>query len=237
MEKNKQKNNLIQKKERKDCFNSAIMEDASFDGYYDMPIIGEEKIIVPEKLISYEIIRNHNFENMEFVHFYMDDYKFDGQFGVWNTINNNPNDSRGFSLKRFAGASGVIAPDYSLYMDMPRAMQIWNVYRSRAVAYYLSKKGLYVIPNVRWADEESYDFAFAGVRKNGIVAVGTHGCYKKKKDRYLFHKGFLEMIKRLNPKFIIIYGAISSELIAIMLLNNIKWKQFCSDTHNYFEEK
>ena len=32
---------------------------------------------------------------------------------------------------------GVITPDYSLYRDMPLSMQIWNIFRSRALGSYL----------------------------------------------------------------------------------------------------
>lgn len=222
---------------RKDCFNASIVADSTFDGFYDMPLIGQKTIIVPERLVSYEKIKNHNYEGIEFVHFYIDDYKFDGLLGLWSTIKNGTNAKRGFNIHRFDGASGIITPDYSLYLDMPIAMQIWNTYRNRAIGHYLSQKGYYVVPNVRWSDDESYDFAFSGIEKNGIVSVGTNGCYKRKADKYLFEKGFIEMIKRLKPVFIIIYGAVSSKLIAIMKINNIRWKQFDSETHMYFKEK
>lgn len=227
-------NNL--KKFKKDCFNAFMLEGAEFDGFFDIPIIGVDEIIVPTRLISYEKTNFIKLENGDFVHFYIDDYKFDGKNGIWNSIKTNTYGKKGFSFEKIERSTGVITPDYSLFLDMPLAMQIWNVYRSRAIGYYLRKNGYYVIPNIRWSDENSYDFAFSGIKKGTIVSVSTLGCYKKKEDKYLFNKGFIEMIKRLSPKFIIIYGSVSVELIGIMLANNIKWKQFDSDTSTYFKE-
>ena len=58
-------------------------------------------------------------------------------------------------LKRYAG---VIAPDFSLYRDMPLVMQQWNVYRSRAIAHWLQENGIPVIANVRWGDRRTTQF-------------------------------------------------------------------------------
>lgn len=62
-----------------------------------------------------------------------------------------------------------------------------------------------VIPTITWGDESSYDFCFEGVPKNSIVAISGMGSRKAStKESYL--KGFKEMIRRLQPKEIIIYG-------------------------------
>ena len=229
--------NLFVVNNRKDCFNASLVDGAFFDGFYDIPTIEQEEIMIPKRLISYERIKNCCYETGDFVHFYIDDYKFDGKAGIWNTLKNGLENKRGFSLDRLKGATGIITPDYSLYLDMPRAMQIWNVYRNRSIGHYLSSTGHYVIPNIRWTDENSYDYAFAGVKKGSIVAVGTHGCSKSRIDRYLFIKGFLEMIKRLEPKHIVIYGAISKMFASILKLYNISYTHFESDVCTYYKEK
>ena len=120
---------------------------------------------------------------------------------------------------------------------MPRVMQIWNVYRSRAVGYYLTTLGYKVIPNVRWTDEESYDFAFAGLYEGQIVAVGTLGCSKEILDKILLVNGFIEMIKRIKPKLVIIYGPICKELQFVIDKYNVNIKQFDSDISLFYGGK
>ena len=75
------------------------------------------------------------------------------------------------------------------------------------IIYSKRKEGIEVIPNVRWNDERTYLFCFDGVEKNKTVAIGTHGCIKKKDDKEYFKKGLAQMVNRLSPQNIIVYGA------------------------------
>lgn len=218
----------------KDNFHAFMVEEAEFDGYYDIPFIPQDFNLDVKKLIAYDKTYKHIYEPGEVVHFYLDDQKFDGPKGIWNGLSNNESYKRGFDLSRFEGATAIITPDFSLYLDMPRVMQIWNVYRSRAVGFYLTKLGYNVIPNIRWTDEESYDFAFAGLYQGQIVAVGTLGCSKNNADKVLLINGFIEMIKQINPKMVIIYGPICKELKLVIERYNVNVIQFESDTQAFF---
>ena len=42
-------------------------------------------------------------------------------------------------------------PDFSLYLDMPMAMKIWNVYRSRLIGQMMQDADIVVIPTLSWA--------------------------------------------------------------------------------------
>lgn len=83
---------------------------------------------------------------------------------------------------------------------------------NRAIGSYLQKQGINVIPNIRWGDERSYKFAFDGVEKGAIYSIGTHGCIKTKKEKYYFREGLREMLKRLEPKLILVYGSMPNEV-------------------------
>lgn len=232
-----EKNDSI-RKGCKDNFHAFMVEDAMYDGYYDIPFIPQQNFDLNiNMLISYDKTYKHIYESGEVIHFYLDDQKFDGPKGIWNGLHNNENYKRGFELSRFEGASGIITPDFSLYLDMPRVMQIWNVYRSRAVGYYLTTLGYKVIPNVRWTDEDSYDFAFAGLYEGQIVAVGTLGCSKTLSDKILLVNGFAEMLKRIKPRLVIIYGPICKELQYLIDKYNIAVKQFDSDISSFYGGK
>ena len=130
------------------------------------------------------------------VMFYEHDRKFER---LWN----NPKRYIG-KLKKF---QGVISPDFSLYRNMPLVMQMWNTYRSRALAAWFNKNAIDVIPNVRFNDERTYSFCFDGIEKEKTVAVGTYGCIKRREDREYFKSGLAEMVKRLKPGTIVVYGA------------------------------
>lgn len=69
-----------------------------------------------------------------------------------------------------------------------------------------------LIPNIRWNDERTYLFCFDGVEKNKTVAIGTHGCIKKTLDKKYFRQGLAELVKRLSPKNIIVYGAVPDDI-------------------------
>ena len=108
----------------------------------------------------------------------------------------------------------MITPDYSLYRNMPLAMQIWNTYRNRALAYWLQNNGVNIIPNVRWGEERTYEFAFEGLSPGGVFAVGTNGCVRDKDSRYYFFHGLHKMIEALKPSVIVNYYYNSRDIFA-----------------------
>ena len=97
---------------------------------------------------------------------------------------------------------------------MPLWEQIANIGVSRSVGYYLQTQGKYVIPNVRWGDERTYNRrlfgfapAFAGVPKNSIVSIGTYGCSRTQEDKYYLEAGLDAMLSELTPQVVIVYGS------------------------------
>ena len=107
-----------------------------------------------------------------------------------------------------------------MYTNYPKAFQIWQVYRNRWCTCYWQSLGIKVIPTVSWSDESSYDFAFLGIPKDSVVAIGTVGVLNDENAKRLFMLGFKEMIKRLDPKEILIYGNKLTELDGY---KNIRW--------------
>jgi len=101
---------------------------------------------------------------------------------------------------------GVIAPDFSLYRELPLAQQIWNTYRNRLLAHWLQHHGVNVIPNVRWGDERTYTFCFDGIPKYAPVSISTNGCIRDKIDRMYFKLGLRKMVDVLKPSAIINYS-------------------------------
>ena len=178
-----------------DVFHAFLVEDADFDGYIELPVIKTSDKL-PEKVVTFSKAMSKSWSDFDcWIVFYEHDKEFER---LWN----NPKQYLD-KLKKF---KGVISPDFSLYRNMPLVMQMWNTYRGRALAVWLQNNDVEIIPNVRFGDERTFSFCFDGIEENKTVAVGTHGCIKRKEDKIFFKIGLARMVQRLSPKIIIVYG-------------------------------
>lgn len=184
-----------------DVFHSFLVRNAEYSGHIELPKIktsGE----LPSGIITFSKAMSKSCKAFEkWVMFYEHDVNFER---LWRNPKKYLN-----KLKKFRG---IISPDFSLYRNMPLCMQIWNTYRGRALSVWLQNNGVEIIPNVRFNDERTYEFCFDGIEKFKTVAVGTHGCIKGKADREYFKKGLAELVKRLSPKTIIVYGSAPDDI-------------------------
>lgn len=172
--------------------------EAADGNWFGIPEM-EPTDVVGDKLLrfcDFNQVQDH--ENY-IAHFYYDDYKF---INAWR----DP-DKYLDKLRKF---KAVISPDFSLYTDFPRALQILSCYRRQWCGAYWQQKGLTVIPDVIWGDRESYKFCFLGIPKHSTVAVSTVGVSNdaewNDKNDSLFRAGYDEMLNRLDPTAIIFYG-------------------------------
>lgn len=200
----------------RDVFNAFLLKNATYDGDLEIPNI-ESVDEIPHKLIPFsKALKSTEYD--AWVHFYEDDYLFER---AWNT-------PRRYLpiLKRF---EGIISPDFSLYRDMPLVMQLWNIYRSHALANWFQKNGIPVIANVRFGDDRTYSVCCTGTPKNTTIAIGSHGCIKLRQDRDYFIKGLEYVVRTLKPKTIIVYGAAPDSIFEQYRQDGIQVLQFDSD--------
>lgn len=163
------------------------------DGKYQMPIIEPEHFI-PTDLIEFHNMIHNPDKNMG-VHCFVDDYKIER---MWR----RPDEY----FDELACYQCVLSPDYSLYLDMPLAMKVWNVYKSRLIGQYYQSMGLLVIPTIQWAEKETFEFCFDGLRQGGTIAVSTIGVKKDGRATQIWYDGMDEAMKRLKPDTVLIYG-------------------------------
>ena len=150
---------------------------------------------IPTSIIGFNEAKTAtNFDNG--VHFFIDDYQFER---VWNSPKKYID-----LLKKF---KCVFTPDFSLYADMPLAMKIWNIYRSRLVGQILEDNGVDVIPTLSWAGDDTLEFAFDGLPEGGVFAVSTVGVMKDEDAKKIWAKGMEEAIKAVKPDTILLYGS------------------------------
>lgn len=184
-------------------------------GKWDYPLIKKQAIDLSNiQLVACSDTRaNDREENKKRgVHFFVDDYRFEG-------IYNNP----ARTLERYSQYAFLLTPDYSLYADMPLWKQIENVGKSRWVGAYWQSEGRIVIPTIAWSTPRSFDFCFDAIEKHSIVAIGMIGC---KGNKLSFMRGYNEMLKRIEPEAIIVFGSpfpeMQGNIIAVDYLSSRK---------------
>ena len=206
----------VTRKGCKDVFNAFSVSEARYEGFFEFPNI-LPAYDVPNRLISFSkavSCKDHN----QWVHFYEDDYLFER---LWRYPKDNLE-----ILKRF---NGVILPDFSLYRDMPLVMQLWNIYRSRAIGHWLQKNGVKVIPNIRFGDRRTYWICCDGIAQHSIIAVGSHGTMKNAQDRRIFLDGLNVVIKRLKPTVVVVYGTAPEKYFSKYKETGIRFAVFESE--------
>jgi hypothetical protein len=105
----------------------------------------------------------------------------------------------------------VMAPDFSLWLDMPVAVQIYNVYRSRWCARYWQEAGLTVIPTVSWSHEQSFDYCFRGLKPPVPLIAVQCRTVKTPSERSRWIKGCRAAVETLAPSAVLVYGGITNQ--------------------------
>ena len=173
--------------------NKRIFEGA---GKYGIPVL-ESAIFHVDNWISFNYAKSCEEPRQHGIHFFIDDYQF---IRLWK----NP-DTYLPMLKQF---QAVCTPDFSTYTDFPFAVQIYNHYRKHWLGAYWQEYGIKVIPTISWSDESSFDWCFDGEPVGGMVAVSSVGTQHNKTATRLFELGYAEMMRRLKPSHVVMYGNI-----------------------------
>jgi hypothetical protein len=205
-------------------FNTDIIKGNTPSGSMELPTIMRNNAS-PNRLISFDKAIRSN-DTAQWVHFFIHDYQFMRIVrDPWRYLP---------ILQRF---NGVVSPDFSIFWNHPLYLQLQSIARSREIGSWLQRNGVSVIPCVRWGKEETYEFAFDGIESGGTIAVGTAGCMRERESRKVFEKGFRVMLDVLEPKTIVVYGSIRSEVFAEADTKGIKINAFQTNTSKEFEKR
>lgn len=164
------------------------------EGKYDFPPL-EPVDVNPDDLISFNFCKSAN-DFSPGVHFCIDDYQFER---VWRSPEKY--------AELLAKFDCVVCPDFSVYLDMPYPMKLWNIYRSRMLGYYWQKLGIKVVPNVTWSDESSFEYCFDGLPQGGTIFISTVGVTRDKDARKLCLKGMRNALQATKPKRVLLLGS------------------------------
>jgi len=192
-----------------------LRNDFATAGKWDMPLVRKCEVDIANiQLLASDHIRIiDDSENiLRTVHFFVEDIKIDRYY----------NDPEKY-LPRLAQYPHLLTPDYSLYTDMPRALQLYNTFKNRWCGAYWQENGLSVIPTVSWSTENSFDFCFDGIEYGSVVAISTLGGLT---DKELFLKGYFELEARIRPTRVLCFGRafpeMGSEVITVDYLETTR---------------
>ena len=161
---------------------------------YGLPALYGYKGSIPEDIIGFNEAKTAT-NKFVGVHFFIDDYQFER---VWNAPDKYEELLGDFDC--------VFTPDFSLDMDMPLAMKIWNVYRARLIGQIYEDAGLNVVPTLSWAGEDTLEFVFDGLPKESMYAVSTVGVMRSEESKTMWKTGMEKAIEVLRPRIILLYG-------------------------------
>ena len=177
-----------------DTYNLDIAHNTEMtNDFWQMPLIKNDRFI-PDKLIGFNYAKSSK-DKVGGIHFFIDDYQFER---VWNYPEKY--------VDVLSEYECILSPDFSLYMDMPMPMKIWNVYRSRQIGAYYQSCGIKVIPTISWAEVETFKFAFKGIEKGSIVAISTIGVKEDVNALKIWTEGIKAMMNEIQPSLILCYG-------------------------------
>lgn len=169
-------------------------------GKYEMPVIKKQKIDLEKiDLWCYTKTKPNDEENKDkTIHFFTYDWLFENVY-----------DKPEIAMEKLDQYYALLTPEFSLYWDMPRALQIYSTFKNRWCGAYWQKQGKLVIPSICCAGEESYDFCFDGIEEGSVVAISTY-CREEYKAQIM--KSYNKMLEVIKPSAVICYGEPFSEM-------------------------
>ena len=189
-----------------DFLNYLKSKNMEFTGEYDFPKVRGVRLrnIDNVKLLGFNYATNPKTQDKDkqWVHFFLPDYRFQQ---VWNHPENY--------IECFKQYKGICSPDFSCYIGMPKAVQIFNVYRMSFLSAYYEQYGIKVLPSVTWGEPDTYSWVFNWVPKGSAVVVSTVGCIQNKKATVEFLRGYEKMLEVVDPYQVVLYGHVTDEIM------------------------
>ena len=177
-----------------DMWNAFMVRGAKFS-VNDIPLCPTTATSLPAKLISYDEAKcihkkemrrgNGDYHVDAFIHFYIDDQKFDGKrTSIWLYYDN--------ALEIIRHFSGIITPDFSTYADFPEPIKLWNFYRMNAFGYWIGSQKIpkaeipqYIMTAVKFGTivdyqgrglgRPIYEFTYEGTTRRIAITIGSNG--------------------------------------------------------------
>jgi len=234
-----------------------LKEDVFFDGvgYLEIPVLRSDMLVekLPSPLLTWagmvtrdwpdqdvwwwfnygsERTKGMNDASKMLLAFYAYDHHFDNWFWYPN---------RYVAKALNTGVKMAITPNFSCE-EMPRALSIWALYRSRWLGRFMQEAGIRIIPDIEWrVGERKYldQYVLPGVPRNlpyiSIQAqnLQTNSTKKdapdaeKAKFERQWKEDLIHIVETLNPSTLIVYsGEAESEVVKSLGLKcDVHWQK------------
>ena len=184
-------------------FGLELCKNAIKSGKYGMPLLKAYFDSLPDYFVTFSEMGNGNSDTGVICTDY--DFELDK---LWN----NPEKY----IKALANYKCFAEPDFSFWVGSPLSVQIANTLRSHVISFFAQEHSINVLPNMTWSDARSYEFCFDGHSKGGAVLVSTIGTLKDERSLMYFRNGFMEMLKRISPDAVVLYGDVNEKILSWM---------------------
>lgn len=155
--------------------------------------------------------------NGKIITFYTEDWRFER---IWEDNIN------ALSTLLPLSPAAFTSPDFSLWADDPLACQIWNIYRARWISRYWQEAGIKCIPSLATSTNPAcYDFAYDGFpERPSIMSMQMrNGGYKQRSQVNAAEKEIAQLIERVNPQRLVIYGSSARDRVAHYLPGGVEY--------------
>lgn len=166
-------------------------------GPWQVPVLEPlELFSAPSEMYAFDDRKRIQVSSTTALHFYRDDAKFASVVTKpleWVSV--------------FCEYGYVLTPDISLGDDMPPWLRQQNTCLSRAVGVVWQRRGLNVIPSLRWRSIDDIPFVVAGISPGSTISVSNYGSRRDIAERMIFKTGLEEILRVLNPAVVLLYGS------------------------------
>lgn len=178
-----------------DGFHNYLVDSTAMVGDPGIPMLLDlHNTTIPLDLVPFSKCRKTK-NKRQYIHFYEHDFVFSPLLcSAWKYLD---------LFKKF---DGIITPDCTMLIGQSACLQQTNTYFNRAVGSYFQHRGIPVIANIRWSDENSFSYCFLGVPQKTIVSISTHGCIRSNLEKSMFRRGIEAMLEALHPTDVLVHG-------------------------------
>ncbi len=180
-------------KRKKQNFNLNLLAPTDVEGIEDLPVVQSYTGSIPASFIPFD--ERNKWEYGSGIHCFAEDFKINSTFSCAERVCR--------SLHEYVC---VVAPDFTLYVDAPRALNVYSLYKNRWVTSYWQRNGVRTIPSASWAGVDSFNYCFDGLPEGGIIAVGHVAIGRDRHEKELYKTGVEELVKRKHPDVLLVYG-------------------------------
>lgn len=105
-----------------------------------------------------------------------------------------------------AGIQTAITPNFSVYWHMPKAVQIYQTFRSRWLGRYFQEAGMNVIPDLMWSKDITDEFLFLGIPKHAPCLAAQIQTVSTDAERDAIARSVAHTLDVVDPQSLLLYG-------------------------------